>query len=218
MCADSPVYAQTDTRAENVSAPAVPIERRANDVVDGVMKTVADRAASFNREMAGVYAIMPLETIHLQREQIKQNRVAIASFLKYLQEYRSSGAELTRSLLDSLSSMRSELPKAQRRKFLRTFEQAYQQDMAAFDAYVSALLTLYTRVSGVLAFMETIDFKINDARQLEFKKKVDYSRYKELMSQIESANKDVASATEKSRKATASANRTIQEVYGGSGN
>ena len=204
--------AQTPTSA-NSNASDI-IEMRANGLVNEIMDAVNARADAFNTQISQVYALMPLESIHLDSATIRKNIQSLRHFLQFLERYRAEGKVLTDRLEDSLKALRAELPKQHRARFLNTFHKVFLQDITAFDAYTVALDRLYKKVIASLEYMLSITFGVTQQNKLEFTREVDYKRYLDLMAQIEKANKEVQKASERSRKATAAANKTIEEVYG----
>lgn len=209
----SPAVSQTPV-SESRSEASQLIEMRANTVVNEIMDVVNKRAESFNSQISQVYALMPLESIHLDTATIRKNVTALQNFLAFLEQYRAEGVALTARLEDSLSALRAELPKKHRKRFLNTFHKVFLQDMTAFDAYTVALDHLYKKVIAALQFMRSIQFTVTGEQKLEFQRQVDYKRYVDLMAQIDKANAEVQKASDRSRKATAAANKTIEEVYG----
>lgn len=203
-------YAQPSDEEQFVLA----IENRATVVINGTMEMVGERAEDFNGRISHIFGLMPLESIHLDSATIRKNIEMINDFLNYLEEYRAGGKELSRVLTDSITSIRKELPAKNRKRFLVSFEKAYTKDVTAFDAYVVSLSKLFKRVNATLEFLSTAPFTISKAKTIEFKTQLDHDRFKDLMANVEAANKDVSKATELSRKATAEANTVMQDVYG----
>ena len=190
------------------------IENRATMVINATMEMVGERAEEFNGRISHIFGLMPLESIHLDSAIIRKNIETINGFLAYLEEYRSGGKELSRELTDSIRSLRKELPSKNRKRFLVSFEKAYTKDVTAFDAYVVSLSKLFKRVNATLEFLASTPFKISKSKTIEFKTQLDHDRFKDLMANVDAANKDVSKATELSRKATAEANTVMQDVYG----
>jgi hypothetical protein len=157
---------------------------------------------------------MPLESIHLDSATIQKNIHTINDFLSYLEEYRLGGQALSKTLTDSITSIRTELPKKNRKKFLVSFEKAYTKDVNAFDGYIVSLSKLFKRVNTTLEFLAQTPFEISKAKSIEFTSEADHNRFKDLMASVEAANKELGKATESSKKATAEANTVMQDVYG----
>jgi hypothetical protein len=190
------------------------IENRATMVINSTMEQVGARAEDFNKQISHIFALMPLEAIHLDTSMIQKNIVTIDNFLQYLEDYRLGGKSLSKTLTDSITAIRAELPTKNRKRFLVSFEKAYTKDVSAFDGYIVTLSKLFKRVNETLTFLTTTEFQISKSKSIEFKNEADHNRFKELMTAVESANKELSKATESSKKATAEANTVMQDVYG----
>lgn len=190
------------------------IENRATTVINQTMEQVGERAEDFNQQISRIFGLMPLESIHLDSATIRKNMGTISEFLVYLESYRTSGKSLSQTLNDSIIAIRKELPAKNRKRFLVSFEKAYNKDVNAFDAYIVALSKLFKRVNTTLGYLGATEFGISEAKSLEFQNQADHDRFKELMSAVESANKELSKSTEQSKKATAEANTVMQDVYG----
>lgn len=190
------------------------IENRATMVINSTMEQVGERAEDFNQKISHIFGLMPLESIHLDSTTIVRNISTINDFLEYLEMYRASGKALSQILNDSIVSIRSELPAKNRKKFLVSFEKAYNKDVNAFDAYIVTLSKLFKRVNATLAFLSVTPFAISKSKSIEFTSQQDHDRFKDLMASVEAANKDLSKATNASKKATAEANTVMQDVYG----
>jgi hypothetical protein len=190
------------------------IENRATTVINATMEQLGVRAEDFKQRISHIFRLMPLEAINLDTSIIRKNIITINDYLQYLEEYRVSGRALSQVLMDSITSIRAELPAKNRKKFLVSFEKAYNKDVNAFDGYVVALSKLFKRVNATLEFLSTTPFEISKAKSIEFKNDQDHDQFKDMMAAVDAANRDLTIATESSRKATAEANSAMQDVYG----
>jgi hypothetical protein len=190
------------------------IENRATMVINATMEQVGERAEDFNKQISHIFGLMPLESIHLDSATIAKNTITINDFLKYLEDYRLGGKALSRALTDSITAIRAELPAKNRKKFLVSFEKAYNKDVNAFDGYIVSLSKLFKRVNSTLDFLSTTKFTISKSKSIEFTTQADHDRFKDLMASVDAANKELSKATESSKKATAEANTVMQDVYG----
>jgi hypothetical protein len=210
ICFSAPAMAQPGSQEQYV----LQIENRATRVINSTMEQVSERAEDFNKQISRIFGLMPLESIHLDSVTIQKNIHTINDFLGYLEEYRRGGQALSKTLTDSIASIRTELPKKNRKKFLVSFEKAYTKDVNAFDGYIVSLSKLFKRVNTTLEFLAQTPFEISKAKSIEFTSEADHNRFKDLMASVEAANKELGKATEFSKKATAEANTVMQDVYG----
>jgi hypothetical protein len=206
----------SSARSQEVSPEnyVLQIENRATMVINSTMEQVGLRAEDFNQKISHIFGLMPLESIHLDSATIRKNVATIHDFLDYLEMYRASGKTLSQILNDSIVSIRAELPAKNRKKFLVSFEKAYNKDVNAFDAYIVTLSKLFKQVSHTLEFLSTAEFTISKSKSIEFAHQQDHDRFKDLMATIDAANKELSKATNASKKATAEANTVMQDVYG----
>jgi hypothetical protein len=210
LCFSAPASAQQKPAEQYV----LQIENRATMVINATMEQVGERAEDFNKQISHIFGLMPLESIHLDSATIAKNIVTINDFLNYLEDYRAGGKALSRTLTDSITAIRAELPAKNRKKFLVSFEKAYNKDVNAFDGYIVSLSKLFKRVNSTLEFLSNSTFTISKSKSIEFTSQADHDRFKELMAAVDAANKELSKATESSKKATAEANTVMQDVYG----
>lgn len=189
------------------------IENRATNVINATMAAVGERVEDFNQRMATIYALTPLESTHLDSARIVNNMKAIETFLGYIDMYRKEAKVLTKTLTDSIVSLRAELPATQRKTFLISFEKAYTKDATAFDGYLAGLSKLFRRVNSSLEFLRYAHFTVKGTT-IEFEHESDHNRYGEFMGGVQAATAEVNKAAENSKKATAEANQVMQDVYG----
>lgn len=206
----SPALAQPSAQEQYVRE----IENRATMVINSTMEKAGERAEDFGKHLAHIFTLLPFEYMHLDSGNIRKNIIEITDFLQYLEDYREAGRPVTQTLMDSITSIRAELPQKSRKKFLVSFEKAYTKDVNAFDGYIVAVTKLFKRVIATLEYLSRTQFKISKAKTIEFSTDADEARFKELMAGVQAANKDVSIATEASKKATAEANTVMQDVYG----
>lgn len=189
------------------------IENRATNVINETMTAVGERVEDFNRRMAAIYALTPLESINLDSAKIIKNSQEIENFLTFIDTYRTQAKVLTKTLTDSISSLRNELPANQRKSFLTSFEKAYTKDATAFDGYLASLSKLFRRVKSSLEFLRYAHYTMK-ASSIEFEHEADHKRYSEFMEGVQIATAELNKAAEVSKIATAEANQVMQDVYG----
>jgi hypothetical protein len=112
-----------------------------------------------------------------------------------------------------VTALRSYLPKARQKKYLKEFVDAYSMDQAAFYTYTRSLTGLYTNVLELLNFMTTSTAEIKDTK-IVFTDRKELSQYEKLLAKIEKQIKRQASASIASQKASFEAGQIMQKSYG----
>lgn len=205
----SAAQAQTGAAAEATALHNV--ENRANRLIDTTMKIVAERVAAFNEQVSEINQVRPLELASLDSASVAANIPKIIAFTTYLANYKSTSDSLGRLLEDTLYALQSEIPPNTPDNSLAAFQKSYTADREAFDVYAEKLRGLYQNVLDVLLFMQHAHYHIVK-NQLQISVKSEIDTYQSLMKKIDASSKELKVAMEESRKATAFANKKIEEI------
>jgi hypothetical protein len=201
------VQAQTTEKID----PLTVIQQRAVDLADRAMHRSSGRAESFNHERSDVNDFRPLDPKNLDSVHITASRTRVRAFLDFLGRYRDTSTIVIQQLEDSLSVLRSEMPKQYRETFLRRFYKAYSEDVKEFDAYTMGVSELYKSVLVVLDFVQHAHYHVV-GDQLEFTKRPDYETYLKLLKNIDVLNKQVTKSMLHSQKANGNLHQAMEQL------
>jgi len=199
-------YAQPDAIMDMVNSSA-------SKLIDSVMQTINLRADIFNEEVGKVNKLRPLEAENLSKERVDANIPVIKEFLGYLEVYRAASDREKKRIQDSVTMLRSYLPKSKQKKYLKEFMNAYLLDQGAFYKYTLSLTGLYSNVLELLNFMSGAHTEIKD-QKIVFTDRKELKQYEKILAKVEKQIQKQSSASLAAQKATFKAGQLMQKSYG----